>query len=329
MAKISVIMPIYNAAAYLDECIQSLINQTLQDIEIILIDDGSKDDSLEICKKYAMNDSRIIVFERENVGQGIERNFGLKEATGEFVAFIDADDRYELSMLEKMYNCAKKYNADMVSCGHQDFDESGIITVHCQDKKIIDNEEEKIALMKDLISYKDKEGYYGCIAVWDSIFSKQIIEKFCIEFMSERIVYSEDLLFKLSFLERASKVIILDDVLYDYRVSTKSFSNTVTFQVIDRILLLYKIIRDRFSKLLNTEDLEIRNTNRVFCTIRFNMKKVAHAKNSILFYQEICRNQELERIIKNYKPTNIKNRLVLMLLNTKNKYIISFLLRFI
>lgn len=111
--KISVIVPIYNAELYLEQCIESVLNQTLRDIELLLIDDGSTDNSFLICEKYKKRDNRIQLYTNKNVGQGLERNFGIKKSTGEYIAFLDSDDQYKENMLEKLYQRAIETNADI------------------------------------------------------------------------------------------------------------------------------------------------------------------------------------------------------------------------
>ena len=115
MLKISVILPVYNVAKYLEECLDSLINQTLKDIEIICVDDKSTDNSLQILKEYAEKDSRIRVIEFEiNKGQGIARNYGIDIAQGDYISFVDPDDWIEPNALEELYNQAKALNSEVV-----------------------------------------------------------------------------------------------------------------------------------------------------------------------------------------------------------------------
>lgn len=115
MAKVSVIVPVYNAEKYLEQCLDSLVAQTLTDIEIILVDDGSADNSAEICKKY-LSDSRVTYFHKENAGAVMARRDGIGLAKGEYIGFVDSDDWVETSMYEIMYTAAKKNNADIVFC---------------------------------------------------------------------------------------------------------------------------------------------------------------------------------------------------------------------
>ena len=119
MVKISVVVPVYNVGVYLEKCLDSLLAQTLDDIEILCINDGSTDNSLEILQKYAQKDERIKIFDKENEGQGVGRNIGIKNATGEFIAFVDPDDWVELDMYEKMYAQAKKLDSQVVFCDYK------------------------------------------------------------------------------------------------------------------------------------------------------------------------------------------------------------------
>ena len=122
MPKISVIMPVYRVEKYLNECIDSIINQTLQDIEIILIDDGSPDNCPQICDEYAQKDSRIKVFHQNNYGAANARNFGIKNATGKFLLILDSDDVFSPDLCQKLYKEAIKYNNDITICHSVEFD---------------------------------------------------------------------------------------------------------------------------------------------------------------------------------------------------------------
>ena len=108
--KISIIVPIYNDEKYLKRCIESILKQTYTNIELILINDGSEDKSLEICEEYKKNDNRIIIVNKENEGVSVARNIGIEKATGELISFVDADDYLEITFLQELFNIMKKYN---------------------------------------------------------------------------------------------------------------------------------------------------------------------------------------------------------------------------
>ena len=117
MAKVSIIVPVYNVEKYLRKCLDSLINQTLKDIEIICINDGSTDKSLEILEEYKNRDSRIILLNQENSGQSIARNNGIKKATGEYIGFVDPDDWVENNMIKCLIDEIKSEKVDLVTSG--------------------------------------------------------------------------------------------------------------------------------------------------------------------------------------------------------------------
>lgn len=120
MSKVSVIVPVYNAEKYLKECISSIANQTMKDIEILAIDDGSNDNSLNILDELSLKyKGKLKIFDKENGGAGSARNIGLENATGEFIKFVDADDYLRLDVLEKMYNIAKEHNVSLVRGNYQ------------------------------------------------------------------------------------------------------------------------------------------------------------------------------------------------------------------
>lgn len=115
---ISVIIPIYNTESYLEQCIQSVINQTYKDLEIILINDGSTDNSGLICQKWKEQDPRIRYIKKENEGQGIARNLGIIRATGEYIIFVDSDDYLDKNLISKVYHYISEQNADICVYAH-------------------------------------------------------------------------------------------------------------------------------------------------------------------------------------------------------------------
>ena len=120
--KVSVIIPVYNAEKYLRECLDSVVNQTLREIEIICVDDGSTDASLEILEEYAAKDNRVKVLRQQNQYAGVARNNGMAAASGEYYMFLDADDFFEPELLEELYTKAAELRADVCLCGADKFD---------------------------------------------------------------------------------------------------------------------------------------------------------------------------------------------------------------
>ena len=156
--KISVIVPVYNAEKYIHDCLDSIVNQTLNEIEILLINDGSTDDSLRIIKSYEENDSRIIVFDKKNEGAGPTRNFGIKTAKGEFISFMDADDFYPSNdVLEKLYLISQKEKCRIVGGKRIRKMEDGSLSY---DPDTIEIFGQRIS-PKGIMMYKDYQYDYG------------------------------------------------------------------------------------------------------------------------------------------------------------------------
>lgn len=220
---ISVIVPIYNIQDYLEECIKDILNQTFIDFELILVDDGSKDNSGKICDEYALKDERIRVFHKENGGVSSTRNLGLSVAQGEYIAFVDGDDKIENDYLEKLYEGIKDSDADVCLCKFDSF---------C-DGKFYPKAEN---YLKTYINNKNNDDYFQsflkyylapCVknanscqmgTVWRMLFKK---EKFTHKF-NEKVSMAEDLLFVLNNFANVNKINVLQEVLYHYRVNNSS-----------------------------------------------------------------------------------------------------------
>ena len=167
MKKVSVIVPVYNVERYLEKCLNSLMNQTLAEIEIIVVNDGSEDNSKKIIDDFQQKYPLIIrSFSKENGGLSDARNFGLDKATGEFVGFVDSDDYVSETMFEEMYQLAKKHSAEMVICNLQKVDEDGNVT---QKLTQIPHMPEKIELANNLSVFSDIS-YFAC----NKIFKREL-----------------------------------------------------------------------------------------------------------------------------------------------------------
>lgn len=152
---VSIVLPIYNVEKYLDRCIESVINQTYRNLEILLVDDGSPDDCPQKCEEWAKKDGRIKVIHKANAGLGYARNTGIENASGEYICFFDSDDYIDPSTIEKAYNTAQKNNSDMVLFGHYDVDVQGKIVrtyIPTTDKESYVGSEVQEVLLPDLVS---------------------------------------------------------------------------------------------------------------------------------------------------------------------------------
>ena len=213
--KVSVIIPVYNAEEYLEDCIDSLRKQSLEDIELIFVDDGSTDSSLDIIKAHALLDNRVKIIKQKNKFAGAARNAGLNIALGEYITFIDSDDFVNLELLEKSYNKAIKTNAEIVVYDACEFD--------TQTKKF---KSCKFPLSKALfpkkevfyyLDIKDKIFQANSCIPWNKLFKKELIDRSGVLF--QEIKSSNDTVFVYSLLVEANSITLLDEVLVYYRVN--------------------------------------------------------------------------------------------------------------
>lgn len=249
MPKISIIVPIYNVEKYLDRCMQTLINQTLQDIEIIMVDDGSPDNCPKLCDEYAQKDNRIKVIHKKNGGLSDARNAGLNIATGEYVAFIDSDDFTSINAYEKLYNVAIKDNYDIVFAGFVRHDKEGnIIKCFTYNREYIGKDINYF--LSDMLyqEKQDSEEKEICMSVWNAIYKKEILDKNNIRFKSERKFLSEDILFHSEILPCCKRIRCIPEHFYHYLHNEESLTHTFKDTKIEASIRLYETILSNLEK---------------------------------------------------------------------------------
>lgn len=205
--KISVISPVYNAADYVSACVKSCLTQSLRDIELIFVDDGSKDDSLAVLKELALGDDRLKVFSRQNGGASAARNFGLSQATGEFVFFIDSDDYIPRhTSLERLYDAAKS-NGVKIAGGSMCIDRDGVVDFDSMHGRELDSfADERV------VDYKDYQYDYDFTRY---IYSLEMIREHNLSFPS--LCQFEDPVFFVHAMLAAERFATIPDAVYAYR----------------------------------------------------------------------------------------------------------------
>lgn len=221
--KVSVIIPVYNAEKYLRQCLDSVIGQTLQEIEIICIDDGSTDRSLAILHEYENADSRITVLTQENGYAGVARNYGMSVAKGEYLSFLDSDDYFEPSLLEKTYQQAKRIDADIVMCGAKRYHQKTGKTENMPWALDMNYLPTKQPFSRKDIPYNIFQ--ITTSAPWSKLFKRAFIQAAEIQFQDTR--NSNDLYFTAAALALADKIGYVNEPLVYYRVGQ---SNTIQLQ---------------------------------------------------------------------------------------------------
>lgn len=208
--KVSVIVPVYNVEKFIDKCLNSLVKQSLKEIEIIVVNDGTKDNSQKIIDKYVKKyPDKIKSYIKENGGQGSARNYGLKKTTGEYIGYVDSDDFVEKDMYKKLYNKAKENNYDIVVCGNYNVSE--------------DYQNKNIDAFINNYNTDLENIFFGKMAVWNKIYKRDILIKNKLEFKEK--VWYEDLAFTLKAIMNSNTFAFIDEPLYDYLIREGSTMN--------------------------------------------------------------------------------------------------------
>lgn len=242
---ISIIIPVYNTEKYLEKCVNSIIDQTYNNIEIILVDDGSTDNSPYICDKLNNKNNNIKVFHKKNEGVSKARNYGIEKANGTYLLFVDSDDYIDKNMISSLYNNLIKYNADISMCNIIRINEKGKY-IDCFNKNI-DNEKTNISIMNkeefisNILDYK----YYFTYAT-NKLIKKEIIKE--IRFR-ENIYYNEDGVFFLDLSNAIDKAVYIGPVKYYYYLQNGTNANSQKFnERYATILDSFEIMENYFEK---------------------------------------------------------------------------------
>ena len=341
MEKVSIIIPVYNVEKYLKKCLDSITNQSYKNLEIIIIDDGSTDNSLEIAKGFEKNDSRIKLLTQKNSGVSEARNVGIKTATGKYITFVDSDDWLELDMYEKLMerieNPYKYLKPDIMLEGKDECDYSSneidsIIYSFTREYKdrseaelipfdknvILVDEEIYSKWILNLISGEDERESYIMASIWRCIYRKDIIDRYNILFDKE-LSYAEDLVFNLKYFINSKKIYIYNEALYHYRFNTNSAVTKYDNELWKKNLKVNEVIDDIFNKnedranndIKINNDLKERINSRLISVCVGSLVNIFHEDNkeslNIKYkkVKDILNDKKLVDVKKNY---NIKNK---------------------
>ncbi len=204
---VSVIIPVYNGVHFLEDCLRSVMNQTYQDYEIIVIDDGSTDDTWKICQRLAQEDDRILPFHQENAGVSAARNKGIAVAQGEYIMFVDADDKLNTRAMELLVHDIKETGADMSIGAYEVFKANYRKTIACDNKRYsIEEVRNNICSFTELLQF-----------VWGRIYRKETITVNNLLFLLG-VSYGEDICFNVEYCNKAQKISVISESVYHYRL---------------------------------------------------------------------------------------------------------------
>ncbi len=226
MDLISIIVPVYNAEKYLNRCIESVLNQTYQNIELILINDGSTDNSLNICLEYANTDNRIVVVNQENLGVAVARNKGIDEATGEYIMFLDSDDWYDANYVLYLYQSIIKADLSIGSL-----------------LKVFDNGETSYIRINEIdvnrFCWPILEGLY--ISCYRCIFKTEIIKQNYIKF-TPNCRTGEDQEFTFKYMIHTKNITFNDDAVYNYYINQNSVMQQLDYRHFDAVDAMLRVV---------------------------------------------------------------------------------------
>lgn len=332
---ISIIIPVHNSEKYLKKCLESVINQTYVNLEIILINDASTDNSEKICKEYCLKDNRIKLFNNCSGSAGLSRNYGLEKSNGKYVIFIDSDDYIELNMCEKLYKTIVDNYSDVCFCGYNIVDKTTKNRVFMNGKKIQNYSKSEIenSVINNTIYVYSKKNQLPLYAVWNGIYNLEIINKNSNRFLNENKYFSEDSIFNYEYLRNCSKITIINDALYNHTIYNKD-------SICNRYNERYNCIDDWYnyiidiSKKKKTEGL-IKVLNERYVTISVSRikqevllsKKNVNEKLSII--KKIINNHILEESLKNINMNykNRKQKILLFLIKHKFEKLIYIFIK--
>ena len=215
---VSIVVPVYNVEKYLSECMDSLVNQTLKNIEIVCVNDGSTDESLKILNKYAKDDNRIVIIDKKNTGYGDSMNLGFEKATGEYVGIVESDDFIELDAFEKMYEIAKKNDVEIVKANFYEYVTDKGADVHKSTLFLKD----EVGRVVDPRS--SRHVFYQQPSIWSAIHKREFLEENEIKFLPSAGASYQDAGFNFKIFATARKVYFLNDAFLHYRCDNPNSS---------------------------------------------------------------------------------------------------------
>lgn len=316
---ISIVVPVYNASQVIDRCVNSILKQTYHNWELLLIDDGSNDDSFSKCKKYAETDNRIKAYTKTNGGVSSARNKGIQCASGEYICFVDADDAIENDMLSQLYSVAKKYESDMIICGSKHFVGTDVVVQKPLEESI--NGEIEIA------NYVQEHYLEWLIsAPWGKLYKRNLLP---VRGFDESISLGEDLKFNIQYFQKIHKIYTISDTLYLYYDNIGSLTKTYKPGNYGAIINIYEITKDYIYAVDGANKYWFKNINYKlfsfcisFMSQNMSVEKSREAKK---FIKDICNNANLQNAI-TYLPELSYTRKVYVMALRKRWYFMLYLL---
>ena len=293
--SVSIIVPVYNVEQYLQRCLDSLVNQTYYNIEIILINDGSTDNSLKILKHYADKDPRVVLVNKENEGISTTRNLGVETATGEYLTFVDSDDWLELDTIEKMYDKAIQEQCQLVMCSYTRSYQNKELrkAIDLKSDYLFNEQETKEMVLRKIIGPINEELAHpenldSLVTVWGKLYKTSVIKDHNIKFLDTTLIGTEDLLFNVEVFLYLKNSFFINLPLYHYwKGNETSFTSSHNRNLNEKWKKRDEVITNLLMKIDEGHDFEEALNNRVCLSmIGLGLNEISQA-NQISSIQKI------------------------------------------
>ncbi|QKE74325.1 glycosyltransferase family 2 protein [Arthrobacter citreus] len=312
---VSIIVPIFNSEKYLAKTIDSILNQTYKNIELILVNDGSTDNSAQICDELSKVDNRIQVFHTSNNGPGNARNLGISLAKGDYIQFVDSDDLIEIKMVEQLLKSVESEDADIVVCGMKRIDQANLNTISCCTTKLSLDEEIKdefVLLLKFGLAYSPV----------NKLYRKSIINEYNIKFNDDLLI-GEDALFNIEYFSKCSRVFIYEEPLYIYHQRPGSLTQKFYKEKEIAQILLYQKLREFIGIEVESETLRELNSyylmefSFIIYQNSIGIKNIGDFLGKVKDTKKFISRPEFKAVARNSYFYSSFQRLVLLLTNVK------------
>lgn len=327
------IIPVYNVEKYLRKCVDSVLNQSYKNLEIILVDDGSLDRSPEICDEYRKRHSNIKVIHKQNAGLGMARNSGIDIAVGDYVYFHDSDDYIAEDEIEKLYSAIKKYAVDICITGYTSVDDDGnILKIRKYKEEVFKGDKARTEMLPRIIGSSPSKKDSFEMASAGTMYSMDVIKKNGIRFVSERELKNEDMVFNIDFLQYADGGCAIESTGQFYRNNPLSLSHKFMEDRFERDKKFHYKMKEKLQKLQYGQSVIERLQRNFFIHILLDIRHVNSRLNSYSYTEKyrgiknICNDNLVQETIKEFPCYKLgwKQRIFLFLV--RHKCVITIML---
>lgn len=327
---VSIIVPVYNVEKYLQQCVDSLVSQTYKNIEILLIDDGSKDNSGQMCNQFSEQYTNVMSFHKKNSGLGLTRNFGLERINGDYVTFVDSDDYLRQDAIQKLVDGLGDGQNDTVIGGFTKITDDGKeLYIETYPEEVINNGLVYSRLFNRMLGSSPDRHDLIKPSVWNALYSVKIIQEHNLHFVSERELISEDIVWDSDYYRYSQSAKIISEPTYYYRYNPNSLSQTYNPDRFEKSIYFYKYMACKMSNTEIAQEAKLRLIRYLFICVRsaFSQSAIMPFRESQKSIKKMCSNLELQQAIDEY-PINrlgFKQRIFIMMVKYRWTFCLTFL----